>query len=115
MSTSTQPQRRSRARQPPPTGRTTRMTREVAPGEVTPLRLGGPVPPGVMGERLLVRIAEAAAILACERKFLYKLFALEEVETIGHGASRRVVVESLRMYVERELERERERLGRRGA
>lgn len=76
-----------------------------------PLRLGGPVPPEVMGERLLVRITEAAAILACERKFLYKLFATDEVETIGHGASRRVVVSSLRAYVERELERERERRG----
>jgi excisionase family DNA binding protein len=64
-------------------------------------------------ERLLVRISEAAAILACERKRIYKLFDDGEIETIGHGASRRVVVDSLRAYVEREREIERGR--RRGA
>lgn len=67
------------------------------------------LPPTLASERLLVRIGDAGAILACEKKFVYKLLAAGEIETIGHGASRRVVVESLRAYVERELERERGR------
>lgn len=103
--------RTRRARQPP-AQKAAAAAADATPrrmrGEPAPLRLDYVSP---ARERLLVRIDEAAAILAYERKIVYQLLRAREIESIGSGTRRRILVESLRAYVEREREREREKRG----
>ena len=52
-------------------------------------------------ERLLVTVKEAAAVLSISRSLVYELLNKGEIKSIKLDHGRRVVVASLREYVER--------------
>ena len=59
--------------------------------------------PSAHSEPLVVKPREACRLLACGRTRLYQLIAAREIDSFNDGGSRKIVTESLRKYVERQL------------
>jgi hypothetical protein len=54
-------------------------------------------------EPLVVKTARACQMLSCGRTHLYELLAARELDTFLDGSSRKVTVESIHLYIARQL------------
>jgi hypothetical protein len=54
-------------------------------------------------EALVVKPARACQMLSCGRTHLYGLIAAKELDTFLDGGARKITVESIRRYIERQL------------
>ncbi len=59
-------------------------------------------PPDVLGQRLLLTVAEAAQRLGIGRSLLYELLADGQVESIHVGRLRRIPTDALADYIDRQ-------------